>query len=407
MERKKIALLGNMNNNFFSLCRYLRDAGFDAHLLLMEEMDHFLPDCDTFDTDYKEYTHQTLWHQHYFFDERLKKKIEDDLDGYDLLIGCDWAPAYLKLIGRKLDIFAPYGGDLFLFTYATDSLSLLKQLYRKITNKWPSNPVGERVSMQISGIAESSLMIAEHAHTYEPVVNEKFRNLKRGVHSVPMVYDIFRNLNGETLKQIEKEPALHTFNSVAHKFDNIFISHMRHCWLSSSLQDDNKGNDIVIKAFARFLKTNNRNAALVFFKYGVDVSASEKLVDELGIRDNIIWLPKTSRKYILYMLKQTSLVIGEIAHSYYSYGIVQEALTMKVPLVHNFHAASLSSGYDKTYSCFHASNEQELTDVMNRVADNDFDKERMVEDSYKWYYDQLVNRFINTVKGEIAAKYPS
>lgn len=28
----KIALIGNMNNNFFSITRYLRDLGCDAHL---------------------------------------------------------------------------------------------------------------------------------------------------------------------------------------------------------------------------------------------------------------------------------------------------------------------------------------------------------------------------------------
>lgn len=401
----KIALIGNMNNNFFSLCRYLRDEGLDAHLFLMQEMDHFLPGCDTFDTDYRSYTFQTEWHKYYFFDPNIKKLIQDDLSDYQFLIGCDWSPAYLKLIGRKLDIFFPYGGDLNTFTKTTDNLSLIKQIYRKMTFKWPSNPAGKRASLQEDGIRECGFMIAENASYFDPVINSKFKSVKRGLYSISMVYDIFRNKDAQFLREIEQEPTLQTFNKAIEGYEQVFFSHMRHCWRNVSMEDFSKGNDITIRSFANFLKSGNRKAVLVFFRYGVDVAASEQLIQELGIQDNVAWLPITNRKYILYMLKKTSLVIGGIAQTLYSYGIVQEALAMKVPLVHNFREASKNSGYDYSYSCFHASNEQELTDVMVKVADNDFDREKMVEDSYKWYYDQLVHRFINTVKTEIATKF--
>ena len=42
--KKKIALIGNMNNNFFSIARYLRDRSYQADLFLIDELDHFLPD---------------------------------------------------------------------------------------------------------------------------------------------------------------------------------------------------------------------------------------------------------------------------------------------------------------------------------------------------------------------------
>ena len=44
----KIALIGNMNNNHFSLLRYLRDLKLDCELLIFRgEASHFKPDCDT------------------------------------------------------------------------------------------------------------------------------------------------------------------------------------------------------------------------------------------------------------------------------------------------------------------------------------------------------------------------
>ena len=34
----KVALIGNMNNNNFSIMRYFRDLGIDAHLILFKKV---------------------------------------------------------------------------------------------------------------------------------------------------------------------------------------------------------------------------------------------------------------------------------------------------------------------------------------------------------------------------------
>src|SRR6188474_813099 len=46
----KVALIDNMNNNFFAIARYLRDLGVDAHVYLIpgDSHAHFLPQTDTF-----------------------------------------------------------------------------------------------------------------------------------------------------------------------------------------------------------------------------------------------------------------------------------------------------------------------------------------------------------------------
>lgn len=48
--KNKIALVDNMNNNFFAFARYLRDLGLDVYLYTIPQtsMDHFLPEADTF-----------------------------------------------------------------------------------------------------------------------------------------------------------------------------------------------------------------------------------------------------------------------------------------------------------------------------------------------------------------------
>jgi hypothetical protein len=61
----KIGLIGNMNNNNFSILRYFHDLGADAHLLLntndgVGSLSHFRPECDTWTIEkWKPFIHQT------------------------------------------------------------------------------------------------------------------------------------------------------------------------------------------------------------------------------------------------------------------------------------------------------------------------------------------------------------
>ena len=58
---KRILLICNQNNNFFALTRYLRDRGYDADLYLMkEEFDHFKPETDSFNKNYKEFVYDSF-----------------------------------------------------------------------------------------------------------------------------------------------------------------------------------------------------------------------------------------------------------------------------------------------------------------------------------------------------------
>ena len=57
----KVACIGNTNHFMLNLVRYLRDNGFDAYLLLLNEPDVFQPEMDSFDESFKEYTVQLNW----------------------------------------------------------------------------------------------------------------------------------------------------------------------------------------------------------------------------------------------------------------------------------------------------------------------------------------------------------
>ena len=74
---KKVALVGNMNNNFFSIARHLRDHGFDAHLFYNAQIlgQHFHPHADTLKPKDLQYVHTVNWFKASFYDGRIEKPL--------------------------------------------------------------------------------------------------------------------------------------------------------------------------------------------------------------------------------------------------------------------------------------------------------------------------------------------
>ena len=89
----KVACIGNMNNIMFTLCRYLRDKNFDASLFLFDdEADHFLPEADTYNDEYRKYTTQLSIGRASLHRKDLIEKVKPLLKDFDVFIGTDIAP---------------------------------------------------------------------------------------------------------------------------------------------------------------------------------------------------------------------------------------------------------------------------------------------------------------------------
>jgi hypothetical protein len=85
----KIGLLGNMNNNNYSLLRYLRDANYDAELLVFNnDPKIFHPKNDSYDSKYFEYVRYLKWGSYTKYPFTSKKKIYKGIKNYNFLIGC-------------------------------------------------------------------------------------------------------------------------------------------------------------------------------------------------------------------------------------------------------------------------------------------------------------------------------
>lgn len=105
-------------------------------------------------------------------------------------------------------------------------------------------------------------------------------------------------INESVLEKIHKEDVTNLY----HKYDTDFIAFHppRQHWTQKRgenwmdgvefFKDWEKGNDIFIEGFAKFVKEVNPKAKAIFVLWGKKINESKNLIKELGIEENIIWV---------------------------------------------------------------------------------------------------------------------
>ena len=296
----KIALIGNMNNNFFSIVRYLRDLGMDAHLFMYtNEYQHFLPESDTFEIEqYSEYIHTLSMESSgkglLLLDiDKVKKELQE----YDFFIGCGIAPALFLKLNYKLDIFIPYG----------DGIELTAKEKFKIKNiiKYPVRRYTR--NQQIKGIKYNTTKII--ASAVQEITKDTILELELSdKHIKKYLLMVYREENNHISK----------YSELMKNKDLILFSHTRHHWTDlvedREKKDGGKGLDKLIIGYSHFIEDNpTLNPLLMFFEYGKDVDASKSLISDLGIDKYVVWLPLMPRKEILTLIDHTDIVVDALA----------------------------------------------------------------------------------------------
>lgn len=283
-----------MNNMLFVFMKHLRDKGIAADLFLFNnEMEHFLPCNDTKYKDYKKYIKQLTWGSPESFFVKSKQNIIEDLDGYDIYIGSGFSPAFFKKAGLKLDFFAQYGSDLYEVPFKSFSLKPRDFLLWNIGR------------YQKKGILESKHIINEIISDY---LTEPLKNLKRDYITLrrPLVHDIESFCDNHKIEKLIIETRKRT--------EFLIFSQARHLWKNVEFfygVAESKGNDVLIRGFAKFSNVTLKKTKLVLVEYGPDVEESKKLIQELKIEQNIIWIPKTSRSCILKVIQYSDLIVDQ------------------------------------------------------------------------------------------------
>lgn len=327
---KKIALIDNMNNNFFALARYLRDLNYDADLYLIPDNStiHFHPQNDSWNNisqlDWiKKFPQNYSSFSYLPFNKRKLKKVFKD---YDYIIACGEAVGLLAQSEIKIDLFIPYGSDLYHTPF-------IERYEKRKFNLW--NIIGNfldnrRASLQKKGIKDSAVIIC---NTNWKLAKNALDKLKVSACNLPRVMVYIENTIPPDSLEILSDS------------DFVVFSPTRHMWYSNQDKltdfDQNGGtkrNDKLIKAFARLIKMSIYKKPMLWLcSYGPDVKQSKQLIKSLNIESNIVWLPLLDRRELMEYAKKADFIADQFREtmSATSAGTTNEALAIGTPVIAN------------------------------------------------------------------------
>ena len=306
-----------MNNNHFALKRYLEDKGIYCHLFIFNNLPkHFHPQNDTWKIEKhnESITYLNIGKPHF---DIFKYRYKRFLKNFDLLVGTGLAPFYLNRVNLKLDVFIPYGSDIYILPIKQElDFKSLKSFFRSIIHNLII------YNTQKEGIIKTNKIItASHLE----IIKMGLEYLKR--ESIPIPVPIV---------YLEPSPEKVDFQDYVEikkieKFSFRIFSHSRHYW-GTTKYNETKGNDKLIKGFSTFTKEFT-DSCLVLFEYGPSVLESKKLIADLGISNKVIWVKKMPRKYILELIKKYAHVGADQFDTGYFGSTCYEYMSLGIPVM--------------------------------------------------------------------------
>jgi glycosyltransferase involved in cell wall biosynthesis len=381
----KLALVDNMNNNFFSFARYLKDSGVDVSVYeTCFSLSHFSPKSDTFKSR-SEYNYLKKFPNEIRSKSWLlfkKKNIYDEFSKYDLIVSCGLSSAYLVRAGLKVDIIIPHGGDLYSWPFKTVQYGFNFDFIKSII-------YANNAKYQKKAFIDARVIITDDSYSLCGDALKKLK-LKAFNFGVPMLY------NKENLEVAENINMWRYLDN----HDFVAFNHSRQLWSINrypELTDFDefggiKRNDKVLQAFSMFIKkTKFESPLLVLFEYGNDIDDTKALVKTLEIENYVKWMPITNRKNIMYGLAKASLATNAFRENMSDIGgVCYESFACGVPVINNC-VDVINDPRHKFFNSpmIHALSED---DILNIFIDYESDKKKYIkigEISKKWFDENL------------------
>lgn len=401
----KIALVDNMNNNFFTLARYLRDLGYDAHLFYFNENEHFLPFNDTFDLEYQDFTHCVDWDDLY----SENKRIVNDLKGFDVIFGCGKAPYLLEKAGLKINFLIPYGGDIYnIFLYkGNKKFEVAYHAFKALIKRHLAINIKHReeqyrnaiiLLLQERGIKKVDKILYQiekdnFGKFFETLgVKDKWE-----IGFSPVIYD--KIYNPEEIKNYYDQSHWYKiFKKIRDENELVIFHHSRHIWKTIRNPFDIKGNDRLIRAFSRFVKENpSVKAKLILFEYGRDFVFSKSLVKEQGIEKYVQWFPKLPRKEIMIGISLCDLGATIFGVSGITCGVICEFLAMGKLFIGERDDDFYKPYYEDLYPLLNASSEEEIYNQIVYFYNNKEELVKLGKKCLDWNKKYMVDKPIKLI----------
>ena len=118
------------------------------------------------------------------------------------------------------------------------------------------------------------------------------------------------------------------------KSDFIVFHPPRQHWETQRNPSMDKGNDIFIKGFAKFVQTVNPSAKAIFVEWGITLNESKNLIKELGIESSIVWIKPQNHQNMMKFIEGSDIVADKFCFGGFG-GIPPKALmSHKITLIY-------------------------------------------------------------------------
>jgi glycosyltransferase involved in cell wall biosynthesis len=153
-------------------------------------------------------------------------------------------------------------------------------------------------------------------------------------------------------------------------FDFVVLHPARLDWTyRGTARSSMKGNDRLIRAFARFLRQRPK-ALLLLLDSGVDRAATADLIRALGIGDNVRFLGRMEKEQFAACLNAADLVADQFDIGSMG-GVALEALACGKPLLVHLNNECARACYGEPPPVFNVRTEDEIYDALGLAADSD------------------------------------
>jgi glycosyltransferase involved in cell wall biosynthesis len=110
--------------------------------------------------------------------------------------------------------------------------------------------------------------------------------------------------------------------------DLILFAPSRHNWVL-------KGNDLLIRAFARLCKAVPQRPLLILCDWGQEMARSRQLIEELGIQARVAWIPPLSKMKLIDYYNASDVVLDQFTIGTFG-TVTPEAMACAKPVVLHF-----------------------------------------------------------------------
>ena len=360
-----------MNNNGLSLLRHLHDLGYDSKLFLYRndghgDSSHFSWENDTWNS--KKWSSRVvrtelvnghlqslnfnfIFHTLINFTYKVFKYfklpgrnflqvgvyrpgqyIDSIFSEFNIIIASGIAPALFTLSHKEIDIFYPYSTGIEFYKAPSSTKNLYSSKVFSLLIKFIVNHVKKKQALgitQVKQVYNAELSITKN---YLEKIGKPYKVLP-----IPLVYN--ENFPKQSPRRIEKILRLI-------KKDNFnIIMTSRQFWVPPKRGSyewekvQSKRNYILYDAFEelkRLLPTHKLK--LFILEYGKDVVQTKIYLKNKNLEDDVVWIPKLSRKELMLVLSKMDVSVGEfyLKKGTIWGGTAMEALSLGKPFLNSF-----------------------------------------------------------------------